>query len=173
MHWLPVVVLTVSLGAGPSSGPSGPSVPTGQTGPDPQSTQQPDKPPDNLARIREAVARPTVLRIENGQLRIYVEVIGHWPSFAEVAKGYDLKAGPTGRSSISHNALFASAAPKELFGAPGMQGDDEMTGKVINYIGKSAIGRGLRAITRSRTDKELAEIRAQIDRELAAIKGGK
>ena len=161
MHWVPLVVLAVSLAGVPQTGAQ-------------VSTQKPVKPPpDNLARIREAVARPTVLKIENGQLRIYVEVIGHWPSFAEVAKGYDLKAGPTGRSSISHNALFASAAPKELFGAPGMQGSDEMTASVINYIGNSAIGRGLRSITRSRTEKELAEIRAQIDRELAAIKGGK
>ena len=167
MSWVPVVVLAMSL-----AGPVAPEPQTTQGAS--VSTQKPVKPPpDNLARIREAVARPTVLQIENGQLRIYVEVIGHWPSFAEVAKGYDLKAGPTGRSSISHNALFASAAPRELFGAPGMQGNDEASAAVLKWVGQSAIGRGLRSITRSRTEKELAEIRAQIDRELAAIKGGK
>lgn len=172
MHWLPIVILVMGLAEGQA--PARQSLGEGgQTGAQ-VSTQEPVKtPPDNLARIRAAVAKPTVLKIENGQLRIYVEVIGHWPSFAEVTKGYDLKAGPTGRSSISHGDLFASAAPKELFGAPGMQGSDEMSASVINWIGQSAIGRGLRSITRSRTEKELAEIRAQIDRELAAIKGGK
>ena len=171
MRWLPVVILVMGLAEGQALARRSPGD-GGQTGAQ-VSTQKPVKPPpDNLARIRAAVAKPTVLQIENGQLRIYVEVIGHWPSFAEVAKGYDLKAGPTGRSSISHNALFASAAPKELFGAPGMQGDDDKSAAVINWVGQSAIGRGLRSLGKSRSDKE-AEIRAQIDRELAAIKGGK
>src|SRR6186713_1158930 len=50
-------------------------------------TEAPSLPlsPEALARIREAVSHPPALKVENGQLKIYVEVIAYWPTFAEVA----------------------------------------------------------------------------------------
>jgi len=136
-----------------------------------RSTQKPVKPPpDNLARIREAVSRPTVLKVENGQLRIYVEVIGNWPSFAEISKGYDLMNGPTGRSAVSHNELFAGSTPKEMYGSGGIQVGEMLTMAAVNYVGQWAIIKGLTALSKARSERELREIREQIDRELAAIK---
>src|SRR6187431_464754 len=43
-------------------------------------------PPDDLARIREGLLRPSVLKMD-GQPRIYVNIFGKWPTFAEMTKG--------------------------------------------------------------------------------------
>src|SRR5688572_9131113 len=101
------VGLILTLVAGPVLAQAPPAT-QGQQSPPPQSTPKPTPTPtatpkptptprtsapaasisaERLDRIREAINREPSLRIEDGQLKIYVEVIGHWPSFAEYAKG--------------------------------------------------------------------------------------
>ncbi|MNC92282.1 hypothetical protein D3C83_86770 [compost metagenome] len=63
--------------------------------------------------------------------------------------------------------------PKNMYGSGGIQAGEILTMAVVNYIGQAAIGKAVKSISRSRSEKEIAEIRAQIDRELAALKGGK
>jgi hypothetical protein len=139
------------------------------------SQSQAPPPPDNLERIREAVSRPPALKIENGQLRIYVQVIANWPSFAEKTKGYDWINGPTGMGNpMSHQEFLSMVTPKDMYSSGGGIKPVEMLQfALVNYLGQAVIKKGLEEIRKARDEREIEEIRARIDRELAALRGGK
>jgi hypothetical protein len=44
---------------------------------------------------------------------------------------------------------------------------------LMNWFGHAMIKKGLKEISEAKSDREVSEIRARIDRELAALKGGK
>jgi hypothetical protein len=167
--------LALALAASPAMGRT-------QSDPaDPQSAQttkpKPAKPlvsPENLDLIREALNREPALKIENGQLRIYVQVIARWPSFAEMVKGYDLKNGPTGGGNpMSHQEFLGMVTPREMYGSSGIRPTEMLSMAIVNFLGQAVIKKGLEEIRNARSEREIAEIRARIDRELAALKGGK
>lgn len=141
--------------------------------PPPPATQAPSVPP-NVDRIREAVNTPPTLVITDGQLRIYVEVIGNWPTFFEYTKGTDfLKGAAPARGAITHNELLGSLTPKELYGSGGISAGELLQGAVVNWLGQLIIKKGLKEISEARSSDEIARIRARIDRELEALKGGR
>jgi hypothetical protein len=112
--------------------------------------------------------------ITDGQLRIYVEVIGNWPTFFEYTKGTDFLKGPAGgRGAITHNELLGSLTPKELYGSGGISAGELLQGAVVNWLGQLVIKKGLKEISEARSSDEIARIRARIDRELEALKGGR
>jgi hypothetical protein len=144
------------------------------------STTKPQKPPqapsvpENVDRIRDRVNTPPTLIISDGQLRIYVEVIGRWPTFYEYTKGTDFLKGPAGgRGAITHNELLGGLTPKELYGSGGISVSEILQGAVVNWLGQMVIKKGLKEISEARNSDEIAKIRARIDRELEALKGGK
>jgi len=147
-----------------------------QTTDPPQTTpvvQAPERPP-NLDRIREAVTRPPELKIDNGQLRIYVEVIGKWPRFDELVKGYDLMNGPVARGNpMSHAEFLNMVTPRELHSSGGIKPTEILTMALVNWAGKAVITKGLEAISNAKSQREIDEIRARIDRELAALRGAR
>lgn len=131
-------------------------------------------PNTNLDRIRELASRSPTLRIDEGQLRIYVEVIGRWPRFDEMAKGYDLMNGPTRRGNpMTHQEFLNMVTPKELYSTAGIMPLDMLQFALTNWLIKAVIEKGLEDMKNAKTKAEVDEIRARIDRELAAIKGGK
>jgi hypothetical protein len=104
-------------------------------------TQNPPLPPvsrDKLDRIRNAVETPPRLRIENGQLKIYVEVIAKWPSFADIVKDYDLMNGPTGKGGnpTSHAEFLGLVTPRNMYGSGGIQAGEVLTMALVNYFGQ-------------------------------------
>lgn len=127
---------------------------------------------ETLQRIRDAVGRPPALTIENGQLKIYVEVIGNWPTFAQATKGYDFMNGPTGKSAnpMSHQEFVQMVTPKELFGSGGISAGEVLTMAAVNAVGQWAIVKALNRIGAYRRDKQMRDLQAQIDAELAALK---
>ena len=150
----------------------------GQTQPTttPAQTSAPTPPltPDQLERIREAVNRPSTLKLDNGQLRFYVEIVARWPTWAEMTKGYDLLNGPTGKGNpMSHSEMLGMLTPREMYGSGGISAPQMLTMALVNYFGQKAIKKSLKEISEARNEKEIREIRAQIDRELAALRGGK
>ena len=141
--------------------------------PTPPVVQAPERPP-NLERIREAVNKPPEIRITDGQLRIYVEVIGKWPSFEQLVKGYDLMNGPVARGNpMSHAEFLNMVTPKELHSSGGIKPTEILTMALVNWAGKAVITKGLEAISNAKSQREIDEIRARIDRELAALRGGR
>jgi hypothetical protein len=129
---------------------------------------------ESLNRIRDAINRPSKLRIENGQLRIHVEVVAKWPSFAETAKGYDLMNGPTGKDGnpMSHSEFIGMMTPKEMYGSGGIQAAELAVIGLVNYFGQKLVRKGIEEIRNAKDEKEIAEIRARIDKELAALRTG-
>ena len=139
--------------------------------PSTQVIQAPERPP-NLDRIREAVNRPPEIKIDNGQLRIYVEVIAKWPRFDDLVKGYDLMNGPVARGNpMSHAEFLNMVTPRELHSSGGIKPTEILTMALVNWAGKAVITKGLEAIANAKSQREIDEIRARIDRELAALRG--
>lgn len=127
--------------------------------------------PEHLDRIRDAVGRPPSLQVVNGQLRIYVEVIGNWPSFAEATKGYDFINGPTGYGNpMSHAEFVDMSTPQDLYSTAGIQPAEIVAMAAVNVVGHWAIAKALNKIATSRKEKQMRDIRAQIDADLAALK---
>ena len=161
--------------AGAQTAPPSQTPPPAQTAP-PAPTPSPTPtppPPDNLDRIRRGLAHESSIKLDNGQMKIYVEVIAQWPSFAEMAKGYDLMNGPTGWGNpMSHQEFLNMVTPKEMYGSGGISAPEVLTMALVNYFGKKAIEKGLKEIGQTRDQKKIAEIRARIDAELAALRGG-
>ena len=150
-----------------------------QSAPPPPPAQQ-GPPPANpitsaaIDRIQTAVNNPSRLVIDEGKLRIYVEIVAKWPTFAEMAKGYDLKNGPTPRGNpMTHAEFLSMVTPREMYSSAGIRPTEVLQMAVVNWLGQAIIKRGLEAIRNARSDREIAEIRARIDRELAALKGGR
>ena len=149
------------------------STPPQGTKPPPTSTEAPSR-PQNIDRIRDAVNKPSTLVVTDGQLRIYVEVIGNWPTFAEYAKGYDFIIGAVpSRGAMSHSEFLNMVTPKELYGSGGISAGELLQGAIVNWLGQKIIKKGLKEISEARNAGEIAEIRARIAAELAALKGGK
>lgn len=179
--WGLVIGLTAAPVAAEPAGSSNPGSQIEQAAQNSQSGKpgqsKPTKPttsPETLELIREAVNREPAIRIENGQLRIYVEVIAKWPSFAEMVKGYDLKNGPRGGGNpMTHQEFLNMVTPREMYGSGGIQPTEILTSAIVNFLGQALIKKGLEEIRNARSEREIAEIRARIDRELAALKGGK
>ena len=129
---------------------------------------------DSLARIREALSRESSFRIEDGQLRIYVEVVGHWPTFAEYSRGYDFINGPTGGgfgkgNPMSHAEFVGMSTPRDLYSSVGIRPGEVLMMAAVGAIGQWALAKAVDKWSTSRRDKELREIRALIDAELAAL----
>jgi hypothetical protein len=140
----------------------------------PQTTTQAPSVPPNVERIRDRVNTPPTLIINDGQLRIYVEVIAKWPTFKEYAKDYDFLHGPApARGAMSHGEFLGMVTPKELYGSGGISAGELLQGAVVNWLGQLVIKKGLKEISEARNSDEIAKIRARIDRELEALKGGK
>lgn len=100
-----------------------------------------------------------------------MEVIGSWPTFAEVTKGYDFMNGPTGYGSpMSHQEFLAMVTPQDMYSSVGIKPAEILTMAVVNYVGQWAIAKGLTKLASSRKAKQMREIQDQIDAELAAIK---
>jgi hypothetical protein len=157
--------LTLTLVAWPAS--AGPA--PGQGAPKVAQDQAPTR--EELERIREAVNRPPALKIEQGQLKIYVEVIGNWPTFAEATKGYDFINGPTGFGSpMSHQEFLGMVTPQDMYSTAGIKPAEIVTMAAVNVVGHWAISKALSKIGSYRKDKQMRDIQAQIDAELAAIK---
>ena len=148
---------------------------------DPPPAQQQNQPPPanpissaSIERIQALVNKPARLVIDEGKLRIYVEVIAKWPSFADMAKGYDLRNGPTPRGNpMTHAEFLSMVTPKEMYSSAGIRPTEVLQMAVVNWLGQAIIKRGLEALRNAKDDREIAEIRARIDRELAALKGGR
>jgi hypothetical protein len=128
-----------------------------------------------LARIRRALGQPAVLKLDDRQLRFYLEVTGRQPmkfSAAEFFKGYDLINGPTPRGNpMSHQEFLDMVNPKELHSTAGITPAEMLQFAVTNWLGQSLLKKALDDVRNAKTEREVQEIRERIDRELAALRG--
>jgi hypothetical protein len=156
-----------AAGAAPTDIPAG----SAQGGP----LSQPVITQSDLNRIRHALSIDSPLRIDDEQLRFYVEVLARTPTFAEFVKGYDLRHGPTKRGNpMTHQEFLDLVTPRELYSSSGggITATDLLQFAVTNWLGQTLVRRALEEMREAKSDEEVKAIRDRINRELAALNAG-
>lgn len=128
--------------------------------------------PGDLARIRRALDAEPAVRIDDDQLRFYMQILVKRPTFAEFIKGYDFKNGPTrGGNPMTHAEFLAMVTPKEMQSSVGITARETLEFALTNWLGQTLIKRAFEEIQQAKDEREIQEIRDRIERELAALKG--
>jgi hypothetical protein len=171
-------VLANPLGQSPSA-PQAPAQPAPTV---PPSTDQPTDapaagtpviPPGELSRIKRALSRDRILMLDDAGFRYYVEIVAKQPTFAEYAKGYDFINGPTRRGNpMTHQEFLTMVRPRDFYSTAGIKPTEIVQMAITNWLGQTLIKQAIDEMLRARNDREREEIRARIDRELAALMAG-
>lgn len=126
---------------------------------------------NDLARIRKALDGSPTLKIDEANLRYYVEILAKQRTFAEYVKGYDLRNGPTrGGNPMTHQEFLNMVTPRELNSSGGITALETLQFALTNWLGQTVIRKAIEDLQNARDQREIDEIRARIDRELAALK---
>jgi hypothetical protein len=129
--------------------------------------------PAQIERVQRALAQSTggsSLRLDEQQLRFYLEIIARQPTFAEYTRGYDFLNGPTRRGNpMTHQEFLDMVTPKEMYSSDLVPAIDRLQAAFTNWIGQSLIRRALEDLKQAKDGREVQEIRERIDRELEAL----
>jgi glucose/arabinose dehydrogenase len=127
----------------------------------------------DLDRVKAQLQRPPTLKLDEDQLRFYVEVVAKQPSIADLIGSYDLINGATkGGAVMTHQEFLNMVTPRDFYGSGGIKSHELLQFALTNWLGQQVIKRALEDIRNARTEREVQEIRQRIERELAALKGG-
>jgi hypothetical protein len=125
----------------------------------------------DLERIQKALATSPSIDLDQERLRYYVRVLARQPTFAEFAKGYDFKNGPTRRGNpMTHQEFLNMVTPQDLHSSGGITALDTMQFAFTNWLGQSLVKKAIEDLRNARSEREVQEIRDRIERELAALK---
>ena len=175
--WCPILILLLLIGDGGWLSPA-----QAQTVPPPSSTPPPPPPaqdppptlPVDLRRIKGALAAPVRIRIDDGRIRFYTETVAHAPiSFQALTVNFDLRNGPVPGAGMTHQEFLNMVTPKELYGSGGIKPLETLEWGLVNHLGWWAIRKLYKELSETIDEKRKEEIKKQIDRELAALRGGK
>ena len=154
--------------------------PASASAPAPSSSDQagqpaaaPVVPPGELSRIKRALSRTPAIVLDDEGFRFYVEIVAKQPTFAEYSKGYDFLNGPTKRGNpMTHQEFLKMVTPRDFYSSAGIKPTEMLQMAVTNWLGQTLIKQAIEEMLRARTERERDEIRARIDRELAALMAG-
>jgi hypothetical protein len=125
----------------------------------------------DLARIRKALESSPAIKIDDNQLRFYVQILAKQPSFAEYVKGYDLINGPTkGGNPMSHQEFLAMVTPKEFYSSGGITAWEQLQFALTNWLGQTFVKKAIEDLQNAKDEREVDDIRARIERELTALR---
>lgn len=125
----------------------------------------------DLNRIRQALDGSPAFKIDDSQLRYYVEILAKQRTFAEYVKGYDLKNGPTkGGNPMTHQEFLNLVTPREFYSSGGITAIETLQFALTNWLGQSLVKKAIEDLQNARTEREVDEIRARINRELEALR---
>ncbi len=145
--------------------------------PDPRTPPPPTTPaqptlPVNVDKIRTDLQKPR-LNISEDRARFYLEVHPPPISFMSLVGSYDLKKGPAGGAALTLREMNQMMTPREMYSSAGITATDLLQFAATNYAAQSLIKRAAAEIRQAKSQQEINEIRARIDRELAALMAGK
>lgn len=127
----------------------------------------------DLSRIRMSVAEPVKPNLfGDGRLRFYAQTEEKAPSFSAFSKGFNLTMGPVPGAGMTHSEFLGMVTPKYLYSSGGINAMDQLQWGLVNAATVWTVKRLYRELTEARTDARKKQIQEQIDRELAALKGG-
>jgi len=129
-------------------------------------------PPQNLDRIRKGLSQEPRLKLDENQLRFYVQVLAKLPRIEDLIGDYDLMNGPTrGGNPMTHNEFLGLVTPREMYGSAGIKPAEMLQFALVNWLGQAFVKRIVNDLRNARSEREIQEIRDRIDRELAALRG--
>jgi hypothetical protein len=127
-----------------------------------------------MARMQRLLDQPQALKLDERQLRFYLEIIERLPTFAEYARGYDFLHGPSGGGNpMSHDEFVRMVTPKEMYSTAGISPGLQIQWALTNWIGQALIKKALEELKQARDENQVREIRERIDRELDALTAAK
>jgi len=175
--WCPILILLLLIGDGGWLSPAwAQTVPPPVSPPPPQAKPQDPPPtlPVDLSRIKDALQAPIRIKIDDGKIRFYTETIGRvGPTFKQMTVNFDLRNGPVPGAGMTHSEFLSMVTPKELYGSGGIKPLEILEWGLVNHVGWWAIRKLYKELSEAKDEREKEQIRRQIDRELAALKGGK
>jgi hypothetical protein len=150
--------------------------------PPPEAGQPPAQPPDSgtlpvsIERIKKALASESTLKLEpdirEDIPRFYLEVRGT-PDIQTFLEGFDLVNGPVPGAAPTHADIMQLVTPKELYSQAGFSALEMLTANLsfaaIMYLAQKAFV----AMAHAKSERELRQIREQIQRELAELEKAK
>ena len=176
--WCPILLLLLLIGDGGWLSPA-----AAQTVPPPPPSTQPQQTPPpaatlpvdlDLKRIKHAIETPVRIRIDDGRVRFYAETVAKAPiSFQALSVNFDLLHGPVPGAGMTHSEFLSMVTPKELYGSGGIKPLEMLEWGIVNYAGQWVIRKLYKELSETIDERKKDAIRKQIDRELAALRGGK
>ena len=137
-----------------------------------QNPPAPAQPTNNLDNIKAALSHPPALNLAGDQMRFYLQIYGRQPQFWSFVGSYDLKNGPVKYGGMTGQEFLNMMRPKELYSSAGITAPELLQFALTNIAAQALIRNAIRDIRNAKTEAEVREIRARIDRELQALKGG-
>lgn len=127
----------------------------------------------DLGRIREGLAQPIpAKRFDDGRLRFFAETQEKLPSFEALTFGFDLFNGPVPGAGMTHQDFLTMVTPKYLNSSGGIRAIETLEWGLVNYAAVWTVKRLYKELSEAKTAMRKRQIQQQIDRELAALKGG-
>ena len=119
-----------------------------------------------------ALDQPSGLKLDERQLRFYLEIVQRLPTFAEYSRGYDFLHGPSGGGNpMSHDEFVRMVTPKEMYSTAGISPGLQIQWALTNWVGQALIKKALEELKETRDENKVKEIRERIERELDALTG--
>jgi len=128
--------------------------------------------PVSLDRIRKGLTSESKLKLElpvrDDIPRYYMEVTAT-PDFKAFLEDFDLNFGPVPGAGMTHQEFMQMVTPKDLYSQAGFGGLEILTANLgfaaIMYLANKAFN----AMRQAKDERELQQIREQIQRELAEL----
>jgi glucose/arabinose dehydrogenase len=174
MRGSPTLALVVALAGLLSGAPA--ALAQSQPPASPAQTQSqpppaPAQPTNNLDNIKAALSHPPALNLAGDQMRFTSRSTAS-SRFWSFVGSYDLKNGPVKHSTMTGQEFLDMMRPKELYSSAGITAPELLQFALTNIAAQALIRNAIRDIRNAKTEAEVREIRARIDRELQALKGG-
>ena len=149
----------------PKTTPPGPVTPT--TGQVPSALAL----PVDVDKIRTALEKPQTLHINDQHLWFYLEVRPAPVTFMSWVGNFDLMKGAVPGSAATGRDLAAMMTPREMYSSAGITATDMLQFAATNFAAQTLIRRAVEEIRNAKDQRQVAEIRAKIDRQLSALMG--
>lgn len=128
----------------------------------------------DLSRIRSGLDQPkTASLFGDGRLRFFAETNEKAPSFEAFTVGFNLRMGPVPGAGMTHQEFLNQVTPKNLYSSGGINALEQLEWGLVNYAALWTVKRLYKELDEARTTWRKKQIQQQIDRELAALRGGK
>lgn len=131
----------------------------------------------DLSRIRsglsEAQELPDApkLTISDGRPVFFAQTDQKTGWFEKFTVGFNLRSGPVPGAAMTHQEFLNQVTPKELYGSGGISLREQLEWGLTGYAAVWTVKKLYKELSEAKTEWRRKQIRQQIERELAALKG--